>query len=40
MVLLWYAALIPLCQSQSKPPGPLKFPTVFPPWEPEWDLLR
>jgi hypothetical protein len=32
--------LLRLVLSQSKPPGPLKFPTLLPPWEVEWSLNR
>eukprot|EP01051_Picozoa_sp_SAG22_P017554 SAG22_NODE_2737_length_2263_cov_1.926063_1_plen_166_part_00 len=39
------ALLLLLCQlqpaaPQSTPPGPLKFPTLFPPWAVEWQLNR
>mmetsp|Transcript_731 Transcript_731/g.2080 ORF Transcript_731/g.2080 Transcript_731/m.2080 type:complete len:504 (-) Transcript_731:2537-4048(-) len=42
-VVLVLAAAMPTlrpCTAQSKPQGPLKFPTKFPPWPPEWNLLR
>ena len=32
--------LVGAAAAQSKPPGPLKFPTLLPPWEPEWVLNR
>ena len=34
------AQLVSMALAQSKPPGPLKFPTLFPPWPVEWQLNR
>jgi len=39
-LLLLLAALAAAATAQSKPPGPLKFPTLLPPWEVQWLLNR